>query len=301
MASGLTVGRGTVVLTGATGFLGGAVAKELVSLGHQVVAVVRSAPPNASGGIHYVSLLDDSALVDELVAYQPAAVVHIAAFGGSEAEPSEFESVVRANITLGALMLEVAARAQQSGSLVPFVGIGSFWQRSVSEDGVVHPNSLYAASKEALVAISRFYSSERDVAAIFLQPTDIYGSGDGRGRFLGLLAGSIESGDVIEVTGGEQVVSFVHVRDVVAAVVQAIYGDHEMGSVRSYSVTGPEVGSLRSLVEQLAAETGVTMPVVWGERPYRWNEVMTPDLLPALPGWEPQIPLRVGFDEIRGS
>jgi nucleoside-diphosphate-sugar epimerase len=53
---------------------------------------------------------------------------------------------------------------------------------------------------------------------------------------------------------------------------------------------------VKELVERVSDIVGKKVPVVWGERGYRWREMMEPwDVAETLPGWSPSVSLDDGL------
>jgi len=284
-----------VVMSGVTGYLGGHLYAELHRQSIDVVPLVRSREqldlfPNA------LLIESDEALVAAVVGVAPDAVVHVAATGGVASGVVDFSAMIRSNITLGALLMQASAELQATTDTT-FVGIGSFSQQSINA-GVVSPNSFYAATKDALESFALFYHARFGLQSSFLLPTDIYGPGDQRRRLLALLAQAAISSEPIAVTAGEQQVSFVHVLDVSDAVTHVLQSKQSTGGVERFGVHGPEVGTLRHIVEHIERSLNLTIPARWGERPYRDNEVMQPALLGHPPGWRPKRSVVDGFREL---
>jgi len=278
-----------IVLSGATGFLGGVLARRLTEAGISVVPVVRT-----RGSLpDEIVISSETDLVDQVIACEPDAIIHVAATGGVSSTVGEFGDVVQANITLGSLLLHASAELNAR-----FVTTGSFSQRSLRPNDRVGPSSFYAASKTALESVADYYCNDVGLEAVCLQLTDVYGPEDTRNRLLTLLAEATASGESLGVTAGEQIVSFVHVDDVIDAIVHSLTCELPDGGPALYSVSGPEVASLRDTVASIEKALGVTVPVVWGARPYRSNEVMKPALLDPPPGWVPTRSVTAGFKQL---
>ncbi len=288
-------GLRSALITGGTGFLGRQLCQRLLDDGCAVSVLTRPSTSAASvaSQAEEVSIPDDFAdLVRAVRQREPDVVFHLASQGGASHETADIPGLIEANVTLGCALLE-ACRDTPSR----FVGVGSFWQHSQPEGGV-HPNSLYTATKQALEDISVFYREVAGVRAVILKPYDIYGPGDSRRRLLQILATASVEGSEIDATSGEQIVSFVHVRDVVEALIVAAHATAAGDLESAYAVRGPETGPLRQIIEKLDADLELGLEVAWGARPYRPNEVMDPAELPSLRGWQPAIRLSEGFKEL---
>jgi NAD(P)-dependent dehydrogenase (short-subunit alcohol dehydrogenase family) len=152
----------TVMVTGAAGGLGSAVAAAFAEAGAAVVGVARQAPASPAPGVRYVpvDLTDDGAVaafVDSLGA-APWAVVHTVggyAPGGplSGLDPRELAQQLSLNLTTSALVVKHALRVMQpagtgrvvlTASRSAMVTAGAGFAYSVSKAGVLHLTRLAA-------------------------------------------------------------------------------------------------------------------------------------------------------------
>lgn len=285
-----------ILVTGASGFLGSHVVARFVNQGHTVAALLR-ATSSADGLSADAEVLrhdgTTTGLIDLITAFAPAVVIHMAtrfvAVHGSE----DVDDLIESNIGFGCQLLEAMTRAGVSR----LVNFGTSWQNFNSETYV--PASLYAATKEAFETILAFYVSIGAISSVTLRLSDTYGPGDNRPKLINLLTRYGKSGDVLDMSPGEQRISLVHSRDVADAVEIAVCRlDHPSGKAEVFSVRGADLYSLRQFVEVFEQATGLTVNVNWGTRPYRDREIMTPWTGPLLPGWTAATPLHDGLREV---
>ncbi|HCW45015.1 MAG TPA: 3-beta hydroxysteroid dehydrogenase, partial [Planctomycetes bacterium] len=103
------------MITGAGGFIGGAIAKDLVASGHEIVTFQRGQYPHldALGGTHVVGDLSNLDLLAESMRGCDG-VFHVAALAAISGDPAEFE---KANIQ-GTQNIITACRREKIGRLV---------------------------------------------------------------------------------------------------------------------------------------------------------------------------------------
>ena len=289
-----------VLLTGATGFVGGHLARSLVARGVAVTALVR---PASSGRVPdgvIANAIPDSA--DELAsvvgAARPDVCVHLATNFLARHQPDDVVSLLEANVIFGARLAE--ALVAVGGT--PLIDVGTLWQHV---DGArFRPANLYAASKQALADVLVAYSLRHGLPVARLTLTDTYGPDDARPRLIPLLLRAAATGAEVPLSSGTQLIDLVHVHDVVAAfeLLADRLTDQDQPLVPSpEGTTGFGVSSgapitIRQLVATLEQVVGHPMDVHWGAQPDRQVEMREPwDPGPPPPGWHPHIDLPTGL------
>ncbi|MFK4245407.1 NAD-dependent epimerase/dehydratase family protein [Micromonospora chokoriensis] len=223
-----------VLVTGGLGFLGRAVASDLLAAGDRVTVMTRGCGDRtAPSGVELVTGdIRDRARVFEIVqegGYD--GVVHLAALTSgrdSFADPLGYFDV-NATGTLNLLMALDAARATTAPASLVFASTnivyGSQHYGALSEDLDPHPESPYAASKVAAEHMVAAYAATGAVGAVVLRPFNIAGAVDGvtdtdRARIIPNVFRAI-TGELDHVTlngDGAAVRDFVHVADVASAI-----------------------------------------------------------------------------------
>ncbi|RAO54401.1 NAD-dependent epimerase/dehydratase family protein [Micromonospora saelicesensis] len=223
-----------VLVTGGLGFLGRAVARDLLAAGHRVTVMTRGrGERTAPSGVELVTGdIRDRARVAEIVqegGYD--GVVHLAALTSgrdSFGDPLDYFDVNTTG-TLNLLMaLDVARTTTAPASLVfasTNIVYGSQHHGALSEDLDPHPESPYAASKVAAEHMVAAYAATGAIGAVILRPFNVAGAVDGvtdtdRARIIPNVFRAI-TGELDHVTlngDGAGVRDFVHVADVATAV-----------------------------------------------------------------------------------
>ena len=280
-----------VLVTGATGFIGGAVCRALARHGVAVHALTRhggrppsAAVPAAAWHSHDGS---DAGLVAILRETRPDAIVHVAAFV-PDSEPADVQRIVAGNILFGTQLLD-AARATGCRDII---NTGTYWEHLDGDQAV----SLYAALKQAFARVLQFHCDAHGMRAVTLTLYDTYGPGDPRGKFVSLLVDAARTQTPLPASDGQQRIDLLHVDDVAQAYVVAWQRLATMSEGRHerYAVRSSEAVSLRELAEAVSDVLQCPVPVEWGARPRRPRTCAVPPALPILPGWSPQIRLADG-------
>jgi len=234
-----------ILLTGATGYIGGAVLKRLVAEGHEVTAIVRSdeaAEKVRQPGVVTVKgdLFDTAWLAGQLETVQGA--IHTAA--GSDADdPGLNESVIDA-------VLRVF-----SGTDHPFVHTGGIWtygdNPDITEDDPAHPPAITGWRPEGE---QRLLAA--DVRASVVQPGIVYGHGQGIAT--ALAAGPRDDdGALVLIGSGDQHWATVHVDDLADLYVRVL--DQAPGG-QAYAAASGDNPTVRELGEAAVGQAGSVVP-----------------------------------------
>jgi dihydroflavonol-4-reductase len=236
-----------VLVTGATGFVGGHLVDRLLARGDTVTALVRSpqrAAPLAERGARLVTgdLADTRALADAVGDQQ--VVHHVAAMLGAPTEAALMAANRDGTVNLVRACASVAARPRVV--LVSSMAAGGPARRGVPKvaDGDDHPVTMYGRSKLA---------AEHALAAsalpwCVLRPPVVYGPRDREG-FLRLFK-LVKFGIAPMFGDGSMEVSLIHVSDLVDAMVLA--GTTAGVEGRVFYVNHPEIVTGAGIVRAIA-------------------------------------------------
>lgn len=288
------------LVTGATGFLGGALAPALAAAGWRVHAIVRpGSSAERTGRLSAVpcTLHTHDGTADGLRAIvgavQPACTWHLATKFLADHGAGDVADLVRSNVEFGAELLE----ALSALGAAPVVTAGTAWQQHDNAD--YSPVSLYAATKQAFDAVAAYYTEIRRLRVVECLLVDTYGANDPRKKLLWALREAVRTEVPLKLSGdGRQYIDLLHVDDAVQALMLA--GDRacasEPGTSERWAVRSGQPVTVRELVARFGRARGVTVPVEWGARPPRPREMLSPWTAGhSLPGWAPRVPLDEGL------
>jgi nucleoside-diphosphate-sugar epimerase len=295
---------GAVLITGATGYIGTAVAQRYAAAGWTLAATIRPASDcrelvDRVPGIRLHEIDGSPGSMTRVIdTAAPDLVLHLAARVTSQTTPLEVAAILEANIVLGTQLVEAMIKS----GVRRLINTGTFAQ--YGPDGSVFPATLYGASKQAFEEILAWYIDDQ-MAVTTLYPLHVYGASDpNEQRLMGLLRKAIRTGRPLALSPGEQLIDFVHVEDVAEAYLvagQRLMARETPGAHERFWIASGDPISLRSLVDQIQALTKRSVPVEWGGRPYRPREVMSPWVGEALPGWKPRIQRTAGLMRVFGG
>ncbi len=268
------------LITGGTGFLGRHLAGRLRDAGWNVGALVRSSSPAAqverlrAGGCEMLSVDDTTASVLATVAtFRADVVFHLATRFVGVHTPDDIVSLVDSNVLFGTRVLE-GVRAAGHGA---FVYAGTRWQHF--DNGDFDPVSLYAATKQALEDIARYYAEVCGIRVLALHMTDCYGPGDERKKLVDRLLEAQRTGAPLGMSPGEQSIDLLHVSDAVRALETAghrVAADSGAPRFERFAARSGRSLTIRELVALVERVRGAPIAVTWNAHPYRARETFGP-------------------------
>ncbi|MBY9068045.1 NAD(P)-dependent oxidoreductase [Hyphomonas sp. WL0036] len=269
-----------VIITGATGFLGGTIARQLLREGERVIALGRDLAKLAllaeAGADAYALDLAEGVSLPEMSA---SGVIHCAALSSPWGRRADFE---RANIggTHNALLLALEAGAQR------FVHISSpsIYFRYADQEGIAEtmplppPVNAYAATK---AASEQLVLAAPELDPVILRPRGLYGPGDT--ALLPRLLRAAAKRPLPLMRGGIAATDLTYIDDVASAAIAALRAPNPASRV--YNVSGGEALPIRMVAERAGAMAGVN--VRWREMPWplvRTAATAAETVCRALPG-----------------
>jgi len=291
----------TALITGATGFVGGHLARRLVQEGWRVhiVSRVDSRLPEAEEFAHVTNHIYDSStesMVNCVALAKPDVVFHLASLFLSQHETKDIEPLIQGNLLFGSQLLE----AMKVNGITSLINTGTSWQHYSNDD--YNPVCLYAATKQAFEAVLEYYVQACGIKAITLKLFDTYGPYDLRPKLFHLLSAVATSGETLDMSGGEQLIDLVHIYDVAEAYLIAAQRliECRVQLHERYAVSSGNPMPLRDLVQLYSKVTVSAIRVNWGARPYRFREVMkTWTGGSSLEGWQPKYTLADGMKNLQ--
>lgn len=282
-----------ILLTGATGFLGSALARRWAAADLEVHALVRPASSHrrlvgVEGDIT-LHVLDSFGAADVVAQVRPQAIVHTAcAYGRAGETPRQ---VFDANLGFGIELLQAVLSGPDP---ITFINTGSVLEPEVS---------LYALSKSQFSQWGAQLAMREPAQLRFvdLRLQHMYGAGDDRSKFTThVLQACLRNEPELKLTAGEQLRDLIHVDDVVSAYDVILAQAPTLSAHECIDVGSGSAPSIREFVETVHRLTRSSTRLAFGAVPYRPNEAMhcraNTDRLRAL-GWRPRFDLSSGLQD----
>lgn len=258
----------TALVTGGTGFTGGAVCERLVRDGYKVSAFVRPTSDCSrltSLGVNCIQV--DMTDAEQVAATWPSVdiVFHIAAaYRAEHADQAEFW---RVNVDATKNLLDTSLqRSVERFVHCSTVGVqGEIEDPPASEDYRFSPGDHYQESKLKGEQLALEYVA-KGLAVSVVRPVGIYGPGDT--RFLKLFR-PISKGTFVMIGSGESLYHMTYIDDLVQGFILAATRPEAVGEV--FTIGGAKYTTLNELTDKVADAVGKSrrrlrvplLPVLW--------------------------------------
>jgi nucleoside-diphosphate-sugar epimerase len=245
-----------VAVTGATGFVGGALLRGLLAEGHEVVAVKRpSSPPPTLQHPNFTWVNGDVTDLDSLRGLFDGAnwLIHAAGMLGRAGVPeSDYlklheQGTNNVLIEAGKATVERILYVSSPGVLGPISG------PPADETAPLAPSNPYERSKAAAEMVAQMHA-KAGLPVLIARPEFIYGPTDL--HVLGLFR-AVRDGRFFTINGGDYTCHPTFIADAVAGMLLAFVNGRP-GEV--YHITGPEPVTFRELGQTIAAALDVPPP-----------------------------------------
>jgi UDP-glucose 4-epimerase len=291
----------TVVLTGATGFIGSAVLAELIRRQIRPVVLLRpesnrrQLPLLAEGKTIVASKFDLSQVVEDLRAERPAVFIHCAWRGvGGEERNADFQSAENVPLTLASVKLAVACGCRQ------WIGLGSQAEygnanRILDESAPTLPTTQYGKAKLVAGREALAMCVSAGIAGAWLRIFSTYGPGDHPHWMIPQVIRELLQGRAPQVTCCEQQWDYLFVADAARAI--AGVADGKISGI--FNLGSGQARPLKQIIEMVRAELQTPVVPAYGAIPYRPDQVMHLQAniakLHAATGWMPEVNLEDGI------
>ena len=276
-----------ILVTGATGFIGTNLTRELRKQHNLFILGQFEGDPEKLGLPGIIMTDDIQRLADYIKENQIEGIIHLASLYLTVHTPEQVKDLISSNVYFGTTVLEAASLA---GCLKWFLNTGSIWQNYNTKGSEYNPVNLYAATKQAFIDMAKYYSDVFGIRFCTLKLCDTYGPNDTRRKLFKLFKDYSESGEVLKMSPGEQKIDLIYITDIIAGFIrlaELLASDTELAE--EYVLTSRNQIPLKELAHLFCEVSGRTLNIEWGGRPYRDREVMIPWKGTPVPGWKAEV------------
>lgn len=261
----------TAIVTGANGFIGRALLRELAD--HQVsaAAVVRNDNSDISAikdipGVEIVYCdMEQLEQLPRIIRHNADVFYHLAWMGSSGSDRGNYDLQLRnVHWTLDAVRAAAAVGCKK------FIGAGTLAELDVNAytpvDGST-PNavSIYGAAKIAAHYMSKADCGQLEMEHVWARLSNTYGVGNYTSNFVNFAVKAMITGQPANFTAGEQLYDFVHIDDTA----RGLYclGERGKGNY-AYYIGSNRVAKLKEFIRVIRDEVDPSIPLNLGAIPF---------------------------------
>ena len=294
----------TVLLSGATGFLGSHLLEALLINGYRVVILKRST--SDTWRIEHLLEQCTSYDVDQIPLeeifklYQIDYIIHLATFYKKAHLAPDIDLMFDANVTFPTKLLDLAvAHGTKS-----FINTGTFFEYDpsilpISEANTIKTFNLYAKSKLAFEQILKSYADEGKIKASTLKIFSPYGPKDDANKLVPFIVSKAIKNEPFNLSEGFQKLDFIYAGDIAQAFLKILLRIDTFSAYESFNIGSGNTYSVREVVSILEELMGVALQKTWGPPSTVDNPIVIASRAKAKErlDWEPKISLRSGLQE----
>lgn len=263
-----------IFVTGATGFIGSYLVKNLLRQGHELLCLKRESSDlfrleSVSQHIMWVNTSNhwEQAFKD----FKPEAVFNLAWDGVSSTDRIIWKKQT-ANIELQQSLLDLSLDC----NVRKFVGIGSQseygdFEGVVDENYPVNPKTAYAATKVACLNLLKAFCEINNIQWYWFRVFPLFGPYESDRWLIPSLIKTILTKDYMDLTPGNQKLPYLYVGECAKALSSPLMTDAKSGI---YNVCADNAQPLRELVTTIKDTINPTFKLNFGALPYRFGQSM---------------------------
>lgn len=300
-----SVGK-NMLITGGFGFIGSHLVRRLLKEGHSVIVLKKKKSntwrlKDVINTIKIYNYETNEKLENIFKENKIDCIIHFAMkYIKTHTTIKDIEEFNEVNITFPATLADFACKYQVSS----FVNTGTFTEYQSSktktaEDGIIDPSNYYAATKIAFESLLKYFSSRKKIKAVTLKLFSPYGEMD-NDKLIVLLIKSFLYRNKLQITKGEQKLSFTYISDTVEAYIKTLrFLSTKYSKYETFNIGTNKTWSIKEVVCELEKIHGSKNDKLKMTLPYPTDEIKyiccnNTKAMKVL-GWSPKVDLSKGL------
>lgn len=264
-----------VLLTGATGFLGSAIAEELLFKGYKLLLTKRNTSnlwrtTNFIGDFEWIDTDTDDWILKSRN-FEPEIIINSAWSGVDSTQRDNWSSQVL-NINFQQELLEIA----KSSNTILFVGFGSQAEYGVFEGSAIevqdlNPNTPYGIVKVVCSYLLREFCEINGIQWRWFRVFSVFGEKESNSWLISSVICKLLKDESIDLTACEQSYAYLYIKDFARAIVDTLEVKNHSGIFNISSINSMILKDLLMLVKSKISSKGT---LNFGRLNYRKNQPM---------------------------
>jgi GDP-4-dehydro-6-deoxy-D-mannose reductase len=277
-----------IVITGASGFIGKALAFRLKAQGRDVV------PVDSADG--------DIASRETLAKFAQQEIAHVFHLAGKTFVPDSWDdpqAFCQTNVLGTVNVLEFCRKSRIPMTYVSAYVYGHPDSLPIGENSAIRPTNPYALTKRLAEEACEFYASAHDLPVTTIRPFNVYGIGQAENFLIpAIISQALEAGEKIVVKDLAPKRDYVYLEDLVTALLATL---NKPGGYRVYNIGSGVSLSVQEVID-IIQEIADTQKKVVCDNAIRTNELM--DVVADISkagnelGWHPEFSFHAGIENI---
>ena len=289
----------TILLTGATGFVGSHLLNYLVKNKYKIVILKRSTSniSKIKKNVKQISAYDiDKQKIE--VAFQKHKIDVVMHLATSYGKNKNFENLIQSNIIFGLNLIALSIRYK----VEVFINTDSFFNNTGTIQSYL---ADYTTTKKHF--LDWLYLRKGSIKIANMKLHHVYGEADSHDKFTMWLLRELRAGNkAIELTSGAQLRDFIYVQDVARAYEAVMLENQNFGSMQEFNISTGYKYSVKEFCSLLGYKIlknrqNVQKVLLFGAKPDNPDEIMDVcndnSALLKL-GWRPEFDLESGLDSM---